>query len=194
MRALLAAALVAPGIAAAAAGSAERVPARAEPLPAPGKPVPLANADFESAARAGERCAAAWHCSMHADPNSFTFTLVPEAASGRQALCVDRVSKEPWAIATQAVPAEGLRGARVRFSIAVRTDGSEGATIGPLIFVHGQHNVVATAEQAVGLTRGWERVAVELQVAANARLVEIGAQMKEGGRACIDDARLELLP
>ena len=55
------------------------------------------------------------------NPEAFRFTLDERApAEGRRSLCIERVADEPWALATQAVPPAGVRGARVRLSMAVR--------------------------------------------------------------------------
>lgn len=158
--------------------------------------VPLRNAGFESAPRASERCPESWGCTMHSDPDSFVFRVeVVKPAEGRQALCIERVRNEPWALATQAVhDMATLRGRKARFSMAVRIDVAEGTGFGPWIVVHGPLGNLAHEEKLLAKSTGWERVAVEFRIGATAQMLEVGATMQGGGRGCFDDARLEILP
>ena len=178
----------------AAAPARKAEPARSEPLRV-SRLVPLTNAGFEAPPRSGERCAAGWACNMHADPESFAFRLdATRAAEGRQSLCVERVRPEPWALATTVVNVTPeLRGRRLRFSMALRVDSAEGAGAGPWFVVHGPQGNLEHAERPVKSTQGWERVSLEVPVAATAQMVEVGMTLLGGGRACIDDARLEVL-
>ena len=144
--------------------------------------------------QAGARCADRWNCTMHADPTSFRYELdAAAAAAGRQALCIERVKPEPWALITQAVDHEPLRGTRLRLSAAVRTPGIDGRGAGPWVLVQGAQGPIGHFEKLVTKTAGWERVAVEFTVAPTAMVVEIGATLEGGGRACLDDFRLEVL-
>ncbi|HYC35200.1 MAG TPA: hypothetical protein VEC19_02175 [Usitatibacter sp.] len=178
-----------------AAAAPERAPVRAkgEPLKE-SQVVALRNAGFEEPARPGENCAIHWACTMHADPSAFSFRL--EAASpaqGRQSLCIERVKPEPWALVTHGLQDPALRGKRVRFSIALRVDAADGNGAGPFILVHGPQGNLAHDERLVKSTQGWQRMSVDFAVGTTARLVEVGATMQGGGRACIDDARVEIL-
>ena len=155
--------------------------------------VALKNAGFEAAPRKSERCPEAWGCTMHSNPDSFVFRVeTPEGAQGSQALCFERVADEPWALATQGVPAAALRGASLRFSIAMRIDRAEGAGAGPWAVVHGPTGNLAHEERLLKATHGWERVTIDFTVGAMAQMVEVGATLQGGGRVCIDEARLEV--
>jgi hypothetical protein len=134
-----------------------------------------------------------WGCSSHADPNSHRFVLDEAApAGGKRSLCIERVTAEPWALATQGLRDATLRGARVRFSLAMRIEGvSEGA--GPWVLVHRRSGDNLHEQRLAKTTDGWQRMAVELTVPADAEFVEVGATLEGGGRACLDDARLEVL-
>lgn len=157
--------------------------------------VPLRNAGFENAARSGERCPEHWGCTMHADPDSFRFSLERAApAEGRQSLCIERVTHEPWSLATQALDAAALRGAKLRFSLAVRVDRAAGPGGGPFLIVHGPTGNLAHEERLFARTDGWQRVAVDFTVASQAQMVEVGATLQGDGRVCVDDARLEFIP
>ena len=156
--------------------------------------VVLRNAGFEEPPKAGGRCAEHWSCTMHNDPDAFRFAHeAARAAEGKQALCIERVAPEPWALVTQGVVDPRLRGARLRFSAALRVDRAEGEGAGPWALVHGPHGNLAHAQRLSKATKGWERIAVEFPVAAAAQLVEVGVTLEGGGRACVDDARLEIL-
>lgn len=190
------AALLACGAAFAAAPAAKPrgEPARSGPHPV-ATPVPLKNAGFENAPRAGERCAEHWSCTMHADPDSFRFQVVASGATeGRQMLCVERVTPEPWALVTQGLHDTSLRGKRLRYSAAVRLEGVEGQGAGPWALVHGPMGNLAHVERLEKGDAGWRRLAVEFPVGATAQVVEVGLTLSGGGRACIDDARLEIVP
>lgn len=181
-------------MAAVPAGKPRGAPARSEPLEVP-RLVPLKNAGFESAPRSGERCPEHWGCTMHADPDSFRFSLDRAApAEGKQSLCIERVTNEPWSLATQAVDAVALRGAKLRFSLAVRVDRAAGPGGGPFLIVHGPTGNLAHEERLVTRTDGWQRIAVDFSVASAAQIVEIGATLQGDGRVCVDDARLEFSP
>lgn len=169
-----------------------KAPVPATPEAKKTRVIALKNAAFENAPRKSERCPEGWECTMHSDPDSFVFRVEAVAgAQGKQALCVERVKDEPWALITQSMQATALRGAKLRFSVALRVDRAEGAGAGPWAVVHGPSGNLVHEERLLKATKGWERVAVEFPVGANAQLVEVGATLQGGGRICIDDARLE---
>jgi hypothetical protein len=178
-------------IAAAPAHKPRGEPALSGPLASP-RVVPLRNPGFENAPRSGERCPEHWGCTMHSDPDSFRFALELAApAEGRQSLCIERVRDEPWSLATQEVDARPLRGARLRFSLAVRIDRAEGAGAGPYLVVSGPTGNLLHEERLLTRTEGWQRVGIDFAVAPTAQTFEIGATLQGGGRVCVDDARLE---
>ena len=154
--------------------------------------IPLRNAGFESAPRAGDRCPEGWSCTMHADPDSFRFGLDGSAAAeGARSLCIERVTHEPWAVASQSVPAEALRGRRLRFSIAVKGERITGPGAGPWVLVNGSAGMLLHEERLASRGSTWERQAIEFTVPAQAIGLELGATLQGPGRVCIDDARLE---
>lgn len=186
--------LLAMAMNACAAGAAPQAPAAAK---AEGKKelrlIALRNPGFENAPRKLERCPEGWECTMHSNPESFVFKVeTAEGAQGRQALCVERVLPEPWALVTQSIPGAVHRGAALRFSLALRIDRAEGEGAGPWAVVHGPFGNLAHEERVVKATGGWQRVAVDFSVGATAQTVEVGATLLGGGRICIDDARLEV--
>ena len=155
----------------------------------------LGNAGFEEVLGPGATCPPRWGCSMHADPTSFVFRVEAptDAPQGKQVVCIERIRPEPWSIVTQALDARPLRGARVRLSLMVSIHAA-GTRAGPWILVRGAHGTLIEAlERPVESTKGWERLAVELAVPAEAQTLELGATMLDGGRACIDDVRLEVV-
>ena len=164
---------------------------KASAVPSPAA-IALRNPGFEAPARRGERCPEAWGCTMHADPDSFRFVLDGSApAQGVGSLCIERVTREPWAVISQSVPAEPLRGRRLRFSIAVRGERLEGPGGGPWVLVNGPAGLLLHEERLALAGAAWERRAIEFQVPAQAQALEVGATLQGGGRICIDDARLE---
>jgi hypothetical protein len=175
------------------AGAPAATPATAAAAPT-GKAIALRNPGFEVPPRLQERCALHWSCTMHADPESFRYTLeTARPGAGERSICIESVKKEPWALLTQAVEDPALRGRKLRFSVAVRTEGTTGRGAGPWVLVQGVHPTQGHFERVVPKTDGWERVAVEFIVAPAMTLFEVGGVLEGGGRACFDDARLELV-
>jgi hypothetical protein len=194
MRALAASALGLLAMACAApSGSTDSSAGAARPA-APLQPaVALANAGFEAPAGPGARCPLRWSCSSHGNPSSHRFLLDEAApAEGQRSLCIERVLPEPWAVAALPLRDPALAGKRVRFSLAMRLEGvADGA--GPWVLVHGPHGNLLHEQRLAKGTRGWERAAIEFTVPAQAQLLELGATLEGPGKACIDDARLEVL-
>lgn len=148
------------------------------------------NGGFEADMAPDRRCAPAWDCTMHNNPEAFRFSLQEgSAAVGRRAFCVERVADEPWALVTQAFQSPALRGQRLRLSMAVRVEGASGDGAGPWMLAQGRPP--ASARKLVRGTRDWQRVAVELSVPGDATVVEVGATVEGPGKACFDDVRLE---
>lgn len=169
-------------------------PAQSGPL-AVHRAVPLKNAGFENAPRSGERCPEHWGCTMHADPDSFRFSLERTTpVEGKQSLCIERVTSEPWSLVTQEVHAATLRGAKLRFSLAVRIDRAAGPGGGLFLIVHGPTGNLAHEERLLTRTEGWQRIAVDFSVPSAAQTIEIGATLQGDGRVCVDEARLEFSP
>jgi hypothetical protein len=170
--------------------------APAAPSAASVRTVAVFNGDFEAEFPQGGRCAARWACKSHADPDSHRFFLDETApAAGKRSLCIERVTKEPWALATYALMDAELRGARVRFSLLVRVEGAAaGGRGGPWVLVHGPSGNQHHDQRLTQATRGWERVALEFTVPPDARIVEVGAVLEGAGRVCLDEARVEILP
>lgn len=169
-------------------------PAKGGPLALP-KAVALKNAGFESAARADGSCAEHWSCTMHADPGAYRFGVdVSQPAEGKQAFCVERVTNEPWALVTQGLQDPKLRGTRLRFTASVRVERTDGGGAGPWALVHGPQGNLAHVQKLVQGTQGWQRLAIDFPVGQTAQILEVGMTLEGGGRACIDDARLEILP
>jgi hypothetical protein len=163
------------------------------PPAAPLRIVALPNGDFEADAAGTSRCPARWGCSTHADPASHRFYLdATSPAGGKSSLCIERVTREPWAVASVAVRDAALRGARLRFSLAVRVEGATGGA-GPWVLVHGPAGNLLHDQRLVNETAGWQRMALEFTVGPTAQAIEVGATLEGPGKVCIDDARLEVL-
>jgi hypothetical protein len=156
----------------------------------------LKNPDFEAASHPLRACPLGWDCSMHSDPNSFRF-FHDEAKplGGKRSLCFEPVAKEPWALASQVVSdLAKLRGARVRFSVAVRLENVTGDGAGPFAVAQGPGgSVIAHDKRLIQGSQGWQRLAVEIGVPQNAGLIEVGVAFEGRGRVCLDDAVLEVL-
>lgn len=167
---------------------------REEAPAATGVAVALRNPGFEATPDANRPCATGWACTMHADPSSFRFFHDERApAAGARSFCIEPSGNEPWALATQGIHDPPFRGARVRFSIAVRTEGVTGDGAGPSILIQSHARAPLNARKLVKGTSRWQRVAVEIDVPAQAQIVEVGLALDGRGRVCFDDARLEVL-
>jgi hypothetical protein len=157
--------------------------------------IALQNPGFESDPVAGVNCAPLWGCSAHSDPQSFRY-VVDDAvvAGGRRSLRMERVKPEPWALATQVIRDPKLRGAKLRFSLAVRTENATGNGAGVFFLAHGPGGSMVGHQQRLAKgTTDWQRLAVDVVVPAGAELFEVGAIVEGPGRAWFDDARLEVV-
>jgi len=162
------------------------------PAPPNAAAIALRNAGFEEAPQAAERCPVQWGCTMHANPNSFRFVLDESApAEGKRSLCIERVTPEPWAVASQAVPAQALRGRKLRFSLAMRAEALGGPGAGLWFIVNGPQGMLLDGKGIAMLGNRWEARTIEFQVPPQAIEIEVGATLEGSGRVCIDDARLE---
>lgn len=158
--------------------------------------LPLANAGFEEAAPPDAHCALRWDCTVHANPNAFRFFADREhPAAGAVSYCLEPASKEPWGMMSQArFDMARLRGARIRFSADVRLDDVQGHGAGVMVIAQGGGgNLIATQESVETGTHGWSRSQVELEVPAASFILEFGLVLTGTGRACFDDARLEIV-
>lgn len=156
--------------------------------------VPLKNADFAMDPTPGRACPPQWGCSMHADPSSFRFSLESDPRSGAQSLRIERIKAEPWAIASQTVPAQALAGKRVRLGAAVQAEWVEGKGAGPMLILQGAGGrTIANAQRLLPRTPGWQQVSVELDVSPGAEWVEVGLLFEGGGVVRFADVRLEVL-
>ncbi len=159
--------------------------------PAPPKFPALRNPGFELEAVRGARCAAGWNCTTHNDPDSFRFFV--DVSEGRRSFCVEAVKREPWALVTQGSFERSLHGARLRFSVDLRLTGVVGAGAGPWAQVRRTDAPLQTHQKLVKGSTSWESQSVEFEVPENAQTVEVGVFLRGTGRACFDDARLEVL-
>jgi hypothetical protein len=180
---------------ASAAGRPETIPISREVPRAALPTLAIRNAGFEAPPRSPNYCADRWDCSVHADPTSFTFTIEGnQAPEGSQAMCVQRVGKEPWATVTQGVHDAALATAQLRLTMMMRLDGVDGEGAGPWMVLHGPSGRMLKHDQKLRKsTQGWERVSMDIEVLPGTEVVEIGATLEGPGRICIDDVRLEVL-
>jgi hypothetical protein len=180
---------------ASAAGRPDAIPISRE-VPRVALPtLAIRNAGFEAPPRSPNYCADRWDCSVHADPNSFMFTVDGrQAPEGSQVLCVERSGKEPWATVTQGVHDAALAGAQLRLTMMMRLEGVDGEGAGPWMVLHGPSGRMLKHDQKLRKsTQGWERVSMDIEVLPGTEVVEVGATLEGPGRACIDDVRLEVV-
>jgi hypothetical protein len=157
--------------------------------------IALKNPGFESDPDPSRPCALGWDCTMHANPQSFRFFHEERApARGKRSFCMEPLTGEPWALVTQGIHEPPFRGAMVRLSLAVRVEGASGNGAGPWILIQVNGGRDIHRQTLVNGSHGWQRVSVEIAVPANARIIEVGATLEGGGRACFDDFRLEVVP
>ena len=157
------------------------------------RPLKLRNAAFDDPPEPARNCARGWFCSMHADPRSFRFEVVPSDGEGRH-LRVTRVTNEPWALASQTVPVEGLGGSRLRLSVRVQAESLQGVA-GPMILLKdGSGGTVKIAKGLVKPAQGWRRASVDVEIdVPGVRVVEAVLLVEGGGTTLFDDAALEVL-
>jgi hypothetical protein len=174
-----------------------RAPTVMPPPPPPARgpgPVVLRNPDFALEMPPHARCARGWNCTMHANPDSFRFFAVND--DGRPALCVEPTQKkEPWAIVSQGLRDPSLRGTRLRFSISMRLTDFKGRGAGPWAQMQrALRGAKPTIENLTAESGDWTTRSVEFDVPQDAVTAEVGMTFRGTGRACLRDARLEVLP
>ena len=153
----------------------------------------LRNPGFEEPERPAETCPVAWDCSMHNNVDSYRFVGdTANPAAGRRSLCVQQVMPEQWALMTQVIRDPALQDHRIRLSMLVWRQDGDGPGAGPFVQAFGSRGGLADAKRLVSRTRGWERVAVELEVPLAADYLVAGFSQEGGGRSCVDDVRLEV--
>jgi len=170
--------------------------AAVEPPAKPAAPgLALANPGFEEAG-AVDQCPPGWSCIVHG-AHAHTWRADGRTpGQGAKSLCVDPIDPaNNWLFVYQVLPAERLRGARLRVSALVRTAADPGAGAGPSIMVVGGDGVTLVHEQRpVRESGGWKRVAAEIAVPPNGYQVQAGIIFESHAPACADDVRLEILP
>ena len=183
---------VALALAAGFTGACASPPPAAPARPAALRAIALKNPGFEDPA-VTRPCPVGWDCTMHNDPKSFRFFHESQSpASGKASLCIEPTGNEPWGIASQGVfDIVPLRGARVRFSAAIRVEGVTGEGAGPYVMARGA--TLAHDKRLVNGTQGWQRISVEIDVPAGAPFIEVGVSLEGRGRACLDDALFEVI-
>jgi hypothetical protein len=164
-------------------------------VPKPAHPIALRNADFEAEPLPSRECPSGWFCTMHADPHSFRyFHDEAHPLRGRRSLCLEPVTREPWALLSQDIDIATLRGARIRFSAAVRTEAVTGEGAGPYVLALSHSGVTMVDDRRLSQgSGGWRRVAVEITVPPDSLGVELGIALQGAGRVCVDDAVLEIV-
>ena len=179
------------GCAALAAACASDAPPRSA---SPG--LPLQNPGFEEAGPV-DACPPGWSCIVHNGVHSHRLRYEARApGAGRRSFCAEPLQpKDNWVFVYQKLPAEPLRGARLRFSALVRADADPGPGAGPSVAVIGGDGyTLALEKQLVRDTGGWRRLTADLTVPPNAFEVQAGFLFQSHALACADDARLEILP
>jgi hypothetical protein len=167
--------------------------------PAPEAPalsaIALQNPGFELDPHPLSHCAPQWECSAHVNVHSFAYTIDPaQPHAGTRSLRIERVGTEPWGVIAQVVRDPALRGAKVRFSAVVRTEGADGNGGGLFLQFHDGRGVSLHWEKSLAKgTSPWQRRSVEFVVPAETYLLEVGAILEGPGRVWIDEARLEIL-
>jgi len=175
-------------LAAAVAGCAAPGPA------ADSRTVTLRNAGFEADAPA-TGCAPGWGCSSHSDPHAFRHEIDGStSAEGKHSLRIERVREEPWTLVMQNVIDPTLRGARMRFTLAVRVEGVTGNGGGLMVLVYGSGGATIHHDQKLSSgTADWKSMTIEFDVPVNAESFAVGAILEGPGKLWIDAARLEHL-
>ena len=172
-------------------------PSRTVAVPAqlaPEGPFALKNPSFEMDEREGATCATSWFCTMHKDPRSFRFFADDtQASDGKRSFCIEPTGRESFALVTQGILGRTLNGARVRFTLSVRLDNVGGQGAGTWARVNRVRGGNPVTQNLAKDTRGWQDQSIEFEVPADAVNVEVGATLRGSGRACFDNARLEVL-
>lgn len=138
-----------------------------------------------------------WHIIVHADPESYAYSLVPEAAyAGERGIRLARKADEPWGGLFQQLAYDNSKPATLRFSAWVRGEGLEEPAVIQLRYGldfsdDRASTVFIPADQ---LDAGWSQVKVELQVPAGPTGLEATLLQYGPGHLMADELTLEVLP
>jgi hypothetical protein len=181
--------------AAAAACTAPGPGGTSDAAPGAGVRIALANADFEKEPK--NYCVEDWGCVAHADPFSFRWFIdETRPGAGKRSLCIEPIKKEPWGMAAHTlVNGPWKAGGRIRLSALVRVENvahtQPGMGGGIYVTVHG--NKRSHTDKLLHGTLDWQRISLEVDVPANASVLEVGVLLQGTGRVCADDVILEIV-
>lgn len=155
-----------------------------------GMPDAVVNGDFEQAGVGDE--IPGWTTMQHAGPSAFTIRVDANGAyAGNGSLHVTRTRPNVYGSLTQTLDAKAFAGKTVEFSAMLKTQG-----VGPkgwlLTINAGLPGTIRTSTELSGTT-DWQRVSVQVKVPPSARLLTIGATLRDGGDAWMDDVSLKTL-
>ena len=137
-----------------------------------------------------------WHIIVHADPESYGFTLVPEAAHvGERGIRLVRKADEPWGGLFQQVAYSNSQPATLRFSAWVRGEALEEPAVIQLRYgLDFSDDRASTVFIPVDqLDAGWSQVKVDLQVPAGPTGLEATLLQYGPGHLMVDELVLEVV-
>jgi hypothetical protein len=183
---------VAAALAGCAGGAGPRPSAASAELPPALRGNLLKNPGFEESA---ERILP-WHIIVHADPESYGYTLVPEAAyAGARGIRLERKANEPWGGLFQQLAYNNPQPARLRFTAWVRGEGIEEPAVMQvrygLDFADDRASTVFIPVDQ--LDSGWSQVKVELAMPAGPTGVEVTLLQYGPGHLHADELSLEVV-
>ena len=137
-----------------------------------------------------------WHIIVHADPESYSYTLVPEAAySGARGIRLTRQANEPWGGLFQQLGYDNPNPSRLRFTAWVRGENIEEPAVLQirygLDFADDRASTVFIPVEQ--LESGWSMVAAELAIPAGPTGIEVTLLQYGPGHLLIDDLSLEVV-
>lgn len=188
----LASVMVACLVLSACGGGAATRPERAAELPPALRGNLLKNPGFEASAEK----ILPWHIIVHADPESYSYSLVPEAAyAGERGMRLARKADEPWGGLFQQLAYDNSRPATLRFTAWVRGEGLEEPAVMQLRYgLDFADDRASTVFIPVDqLDAGWSQVKVDLQVPAGPTGLEATLLQYGPGHLMVDELTLEVL-
>jgi hypothetical protein len=149
----------------------------------------LGNPGFET----GDPTFSPWATNVHADPESFVFTLDTKIArQSGYSLRIERVRDEPFASIAQYFRRKDLANRRFRLSAWLRGENlASPAYLLAIPYYHSrQDGVVDNRDRGLSGSFEWTRVELDIQMPARADALEVGVTTTGDGVLWVDDAEL----
>jgi erythromycin esterase len=115
--------------------------------------------------------------------------------SGKSSLCIQRISKGTFGVATSAFPVLDGKGKSLKFTGYIKTDSITEGYAGLWWRVDGKHSVLNfdnMSDRGAKGTSDWQKYSIEFNIDQNATNINFGVLLPGNGKAWFDNLQIEL--